>query len=285
MENEITEPNVFDYMDARVYMQAWFDYKKSIKQPVSYRLLSKRAGFKAHDTVQRFISGKKNLTPPQVFAIFTELNIGESEGRFFEALVYFNQAENNGERSYHLNKMRTLNSSNSKAPDRFKLYDFFSQWHHLAIRSILPIMNLSTKQIGDLLDPPLPREMVEKSIELQVGMGLLKQTDEGWITPHQHLKPDTKVYNTAITSLYEELLNLANRAIKNKTAEQRKMEALTMTLSKSGAHMVWEYLDEAKKKILNVAANDAGEDLVWQVNMQAFTLSENLRQTQKNTKK
>lgn len=66
---------------------------------------------------------------------------------------------------------------------------------------------------------------------------------------------------------------LALRTLQEANPEDKDFSGLTLSLSRHGFAKLKYRLKQFRREVLEMAQQDEGEDCVYQVNMQAFTLS------------
>ena len=62
-------PNIFNYMNYRDYLLAFYHEKKAIDKGFSYQVMAEHAGFRSKSFIKLVIDGKKNLAPESLMKL------------------------------------------------------------------------------------------------------------------------------------------------------------------------------------------------------------------------
>ena len=84
-------PSVYEYVDYRAYLRAFYEAEKAQRAAFSYRYFARRAGLASPNFLKLVIEGKRNLGKESVLAFATALDLNAEETEFFNDLVAFAQ--------------------------------------------------------------------------------------------------------------------------------------------------------------------------------------------------
>ena len=84
--------SIFYYTDYRAFLADYYLAKKKAQGSFSYRIFSRRAGFKSPVFIKLVIDGKANLSQQSALQLGKAMNLDDQELDYFSALVEFNQA-------------------------------------------------------------------------------------------------------------------------------------------------------------------------------------------------
>src|SRR5579885_1121656 len=85
--------SIYDYMDYRGFLKDQFSERKKQNPLFSYRSFNRVAGITSSAFLKQVIDGKRNLGDRGIRMIARGFKMNESERKYFESLVKFNQAE------------------------------------------------------------------------------------------------------------------------------------------------------------------------------------------------
>jgi len=130
--------SVFDHIDYRAFLAAWYQDAKASSRSVSYRSIALKVGYASPGFFTQILQGKTNISLGTAEG-FSELAGLKGRSReYFLNLVVWNQAKDDKTRQRAQAKLEKFRE--------FKIHDlkgdqerFMESWHHAAIREILGI--------------------------------------------------------------------------------------------------------------------------------------------------
>ena len=270
--------SVFSYTDYRKYLRDYFQAKKQANPGFSYRVLAQKCGFKARDYLMRVMQGKRNLSPAGAGLLSKYFQFSEKQAEYFQTLVLFNQAETTLEKQPHFTKLSEIQRHGKHQRLRQDQYAYLSSWHHIALRSLLPLLDRQAaddpEKVGRLMDPPLTAKQVKDSIELLLHLGLLKKEGKGGFSVgDMALTTGDEIASLSVAEFHKTAMDLAKRSINTHAAESRDITGLTMGVSQAGFRRVKSEIQAFRKRIMAIVMNDADEDMVYQLNLHLFPLT------------
>jgi len=206
---------LFSYTDYRLFLKDYLEDKKNSNPNFSLRVLSDKCGFKARDFVLRLINGTRNISKSGIFKLCTGLQLSGKEAEYFEDLVAFNQAKNHNEKEHYYQKLSEVRRYGKVQKLRDEQFEYFSQWYHAAIRSILPVINFKDDfaALGKYLDPPINAGQAKQSVELLLRLGLLEKKGKGkYQTSAPSLTTGDEVKSLAISLFHKSILDSLNQS-------------------------------------------------------------------------
>jgi uncharacterized protein (TIGR02147 family) len=259
--------SIFSYTDFRQYLREYFQEKKAASPAFSYRMLAERAGFKARDYLLRVMNGQRNLSHDSADKLSKYFRFSEKQAEYFHALVLFNQAETTLEKEKIFARLAEIQKYGKHQRLRQAQFMYLSSWHHIALRSLLPLLNKSEasdpERVGLLLDPVISGKQVKDSIELLIGLGLLNKTPKGtYSVGDLALTTGDEVAALSVAGFHKTAMDLAKRSIDKHPAAARDISGLTMGVSQDGFKRIKSEIQAFRKRIMAIAMNDSGEDMI-----------------------
>lgn len=268
--------SVFAYLDYRKFLQDYFRHMKLTRRGFSLKVLADRAGFRARDYLMRVMRGERNLSKTGIYRLSGALGFSEKEADFFENLVAFNQAKTSEEKRHFYERLSRVGRFVKHQRLRVDQFEYLSQWYHCAIRSLLPVMDFRDdfSKLGAYLDPPISPVLARKSVQLLLDLGLLVRDDRGkYSAPVSALSTGDEVATVALATFHKAVLDLAKRSIDRHLHRDREMGGVTLSLSAAGFARIRAEVQEFRKRVMEIAAHDTGEDRVCQLCVHLFPLS------------
>lgn len=272
-------PALLDYTDYRLFLKDWYTAKKTENRNFSLRIWAEKVGFKARDYLLRVMQGDRNLSQDGIIKLSEYFRFSEKQRRYFGALVRFNQADNQKEKETAWRELAQVQKFGSSQKLRLDQFDFYSSWHHAALRSLLPVLPRGTKatdweSLGKLLDPPLSAKQVRDSVEMMVRLGLLQDQGRGrYAVSRPGLTTGDEIASVAVGNFHKTIADLAKRSIDRHPAPSRDISGVTMSLSNRGFRRIKSELAAFRKRVMEIAAEDRDEDLVYQLSLHFFPLT------------
>ena len=272
--------NVFDYTDFRKYLEDYYKDKKNGNDKFSYQYLAKKAGFNNRGFAYNIVNGKKNISQANCFKISQALRHSRDESEYFETLVAFNQAKGFQEKQHFFEKLRQI-KARGKGFTKAQLvyqdqYEFYSQWYHSAVRSIIDMYNFKNdfKWLAKMVTPAITLKQAKKSFELLKRLGMItKQKNGNWKATSKSITTGREVTGLAVHNFHIETTELARRAIRELPKDRRNITGLTLGISKTSYDRIVEETMQFQEKIMAIANNDPKADSVYQFNFHLFPLS------------
>lgn len=283
MVNNLQKKSVFEYEDYREYLRYVFDAAKALNHRYSLRSFSNKLGFQSKDFILRVMNGEKNLTLSSIVKIANGLNLDENEYNYFEALVFYGQAETDEEKEKFHKRLGDLVAvyrfTQQALLTRAYQYEVYSHWYYSAIRSLIGMYGFDGdyKALGKKLLPPISEAQAKNSVDLLERVGLVKKDRKGnWVLNNPAISTGDKVIQQAFCNYHKECLSLASESITGISAAERNVSSVTVGISGESYKKIVKCINEFRKKISMIANEDESGGRVYQMNMQLFPISKDV---------
>jgi uncharacterized protein (TIGR02147 family) len=270
-------PIIYDYFDYRAFLKDIFNFKKQKNPHFSYRLFAGKAGFASSNFLKLVIDGKRNLTNESIVKVAKGFGLKKQERDFFENLVFMNQASTNEVKNHYYKKMISLKGSLKTHLIEKASYNYFTKWYYPAIREIVLFggRKLTSNQIAALLNPKITPKQAEKATELLLELGLIRINKDGlWEQSDKVVSTGPEVKSIVIPNFHREMIRLAGEALDRHPSDKRDVSALTLSVKKEELAEIKERIAAFRKDLLELASGSEDSDMVIQINIQAFPLTE-----------
>ena len=265
---------LFQYTDYRSFLKDWFEGRKNLGSPLSYRGLGRKLGIDPGFLVH-ILQGAKHTTEVSIPHWVDTLGLDAAEATYFHQLVLFNRARNPREIQQHFHRLCELRDLSMQEIGE-RQYRYYLKWYLPAVRVLL----LTFPYRGDLddlarrLDPPLSLEQAKEAVETLVELGLAAWNAEAILEPcTPFLTSSTSWKDKAVREFQDQTLELARRSLRAHPAQVRELSTLTLALPASEIPTLQEMVREFRHKVLRWTASLDDADSVLQVNVAAFPLS------------
>ena len=273
-----TMPDIFAFTSYARFLREYYAEKKAENPKFSYETLSRKAGFKSRSNLIEVSTGKKELTNSRIFAVARALDLNPKECEYFESLVHFNNSTTLKEREFHLAKLGTLAG---KSPGRVigeGQYAYFSEWYHPVIRELVCMRRFDgdAARLAKGLRPAITAKQARESIAHLVKLGLLEKTAQGrYRQTDGSIQTEDELSSFLILRYQKENLRLAEEALDAVDPEARDISTLTAGVSQACFLAVKKEIQAFRRHLSKLVDKDAGQDRVYQLNLQFFPVTEN----------
>ncbi|PWJ62724.1 MULTISPECIES: TIGR02147 family protein [unclassified Fibrobacter] len=271
----LTEPDVLQYTNYRVYLRDYYEYKKSTTAAFSLRFFAEKAGLSSHAHLKLTIDGKRNITKNTVTKLIHGLGLENQRAAYFESLVFFNQATTDEDKKvYYAQLVKASPRSKLHKMDKAQLR-IFKEWHHSAILEMVglkdfrPIPDQISKRLRGLITPAQATE----SLNLLLELGLLVKTANGYRQSNPLITTDDEVQDIMVKMYHNQMLALSARMLNDLPGPERDVSALTFGIKRSDFANLKKHLQLMRKELLDFSAKAGEAEDVVQINLQLFPLT------------
>ncbi len=273
----ITMIDLYRYFNYRLYLRDYFAESKKTCKAFSHQFFARKAGIKSSGFMLHVIKGQRNLTLPVLLKAASAIGMDNNQTEYFEILVYFDQAKNQRDKDYYLQKMMEKRRLIKTVRLEDKQYEFYKEWHHAAVRELVPVVggDADAAQLSKLLIPSISPSKVRSSLKLLEELGLIRKNDDGrYEITHHYIEGDDPARKAAIVRFQRSMINLAERSWDNCPPGEAAAHTLTLAMSEKCIGEIRSDIEQLKKKIIEkVLADRETPQRVYQVIMNFFPLS------------
>jgi uncharacterized protein (TIGR02147 family) len=270
---------IFDYTDYRLFLRDRFEDMKRKNPLFSYQSFSRMAGARSSGFLKLVSDGKRNLADKGIWMIARGFRLSDSERRYFESLVKFNQATSHEEKDRHFRELSQHKQFLAAKPLTAAQYQLFSHWYYVAILELARLPSEKKKDAAWLqqrLQPEVALRDVKKALADLKICGLLEEDlHEGILRKEAMLASDDEIRSLSVANLHSQMSHLAARAVMEEAAPEREFSSLTVITSQRSFQRAKEEIQKFRKKLHSILEQDdeAPKDFVGQLNLQLFKLS------------
>lgn len=267
-------PSVYDSLDYRVWMKAWFEAKKAANPRYSLRVMSSRMGVDG-SYLHRVLNGNRHLSTPLVAGVGPACGLREDELRYFALLVSFNKAATEAEARALRSKLTEMRGVKRRLLGEAESR-YWSSWRHAAVRSLLGTHGFTggARKVADRLRPAITVAQANESIQLLLELRLAEKGSRGrWILRDPHLTTGSTDVAPAVRSFHGQMMDLARKALDELPKERRHLASLTLAADEAACADIVQILRDCRGKIQRRLSEVEKPDRVMQLGMQLFPLS------------
>src|SRR4029079_9546588 len=128
--------SVYDFLDFRGELGAYYGAAKRTRPSFSFRLFSKLAGLRSPNFLELVIDGERNLGADSVGRFAEALGLTCADAEFFADLVAFGQAQTLAEKNRAFEGIASSRRFRAARRIDGDLFAYLSHWYNPAIREL-----------------------------------------------------------------------------------------------------------------------------------------------------
>lgn len=264
---------IIEYSDFRQYMLDYYEERKR-RSVFSWREFSKIAGFSSSSYMKVVCDGKSKLSRVGVERTGAAMGLVGFEMEYFRAMVEYGQAATEAKKKAAYEKMLGIARVHKVRVMEGDLFEFYDSWQNPVVRELAPLMPGATPgEMAKMCYPEVSASEVQRSLNFLMKAGLLKKAgDDAFELAETSIRGTPDATRLALRGMHREMSKLATPAI-DLPVEERHFSGVTMGLSRESFNKIENVLDECRRKIVAIAAEDKDIDQVYRLNLQLFPLT------------
>lgn len=267
-------PNLYEYLDYRLYLRDWLADKQAQNSRYSMRLAASKIGCDPAFLL-RIMQGKKNPSTKLTFQLGQLLALQGKAMEYFELLVKLSKAESHVERSHLIERLSLMRKSKLRSLDAAQ-YAYFDKWYYTAIRELLDFYPFrgNFQDLARMVMPPIKPSEAQKAIEILMELGMVSRNADGLYERTDAVLTTGEGWRSVAIANYQmRLIDLAKEAFERFPEDERNFSTLTLSVSNPTYRRIVDNLIAFRREALELAKQDTAGDRVWQFNFQIFPLS------------
>jgi uncharacterized protein (TIGR02147 family) len=269
---------IVEYSDFRQYMLDYYEERKR-RSVFSWREFSKIAGFTSSSYMKVVCDGKSKLSRIGVERTGAAMGLVGFEMEYFRAMVEFGQASTEEKKKAAYENMLAIAKVHKVRVLEGDLFEFYDSWQNPVVRELAPLMPGATPgEIAKKCYPEISAAEVQQSLNFLTKAGLLKKAgDSSFVQAETSITGTPDATRLALRGMHRQMSKLATPAL-DLPVEQRNFSGVTMGVSRESYERIVKVLDECRRQIIAIAADDKDIDQVYRLNLQLFPLTKNVKE-------
>lgn len=269
---------IVEYSDFRQYMLDYYEERKR-RSVFSWREFSKIAGFTSSSYMKVVCDGKSKLSRIGVERTGAAMGLVGFEMEYFRAMVEFGQASTEEKKKAAYEHMLAIAKVHKVHVLEGDLFEFYDSWQNPVVRELAPLMPGATPgEIAKKCYPEISAAEVQQSLNFLTKAGLLKKAgDSSFVQAETSITGTPDATRLALRGMHRQMSKLATPAL-DLPVEQRNFSGVTMGVSRESYERIVKVLDECRRQIIAIAADDKDIDQVYRLNLQLFPLTKNVKE-------
>jgi uncharacterized protein (TIGR02147 family) len=261
----VTTASVYDFFDYREYLRAAYDKRKQEIKGFSHRFFSLKAGIASPNYLLRVLKGTRSLGSGYIAKFCRSLGLSRSEARYFTALVGFNTEKDIEKKEKYLRDLLALRYRRGIFRMDDKKLQFFSKWYYPVIRELAVV--LECRDDFNLLArncvPRITSQQAKNAVGYLLKNGFLKKDAQGrYVRTEPVISSGDEVRSTVLRNYHRQTLAQSIEALDKPDLENRDVSSLTLSVSRKTYFAIKKEIQEFRKRLLVMAREDAGPEMV-----------------------
>ncbi len=270
---------IIEYSNFRQYLLDYYEERKRVSA-FSWREFSKVAGFTSSSYMKVVCDGKSKLSKIGVERVATAIGLTGFELDYFRAMVKFGQAANEETKKAAYRDMLAIAKVHKVRVLEGDLFAYYDTWRNPMMRELAPLMPGATPgEMAKMCYTETSAQEVRESLVFLTKAGLLKKEKDG-----SFAQSETSVSGTpdatrlALRGMHRQMAQLATPALELPACE-RNFSGVTMGVSRESYDRIVRLLDECRRQIIAIAAEDKNIEQVYRLNLQLFPLTKSVKES------
>lgn len=269
---------IIEYSDFRQYMRDYYEERKR-RSAFSWREFSKITGFSSCSYMKVVCDGKSKLSKIGVERVGAAMGLAGFEMEYFRAMVQYGQAESAEAKKDAFRNMLAIAKVHKVRVLEGDLFAYYDSWRNPVVRELAPLMPGATP--GDMAKMcyiETSAQEVRESLDFLTRSGLLKKSDgDIFELAETSVTGTPDATRLAMRGMHRQMAELATPALEL-PKDERNFSGVTMGVSKETYGRIVDVLNECRKKIIAIAAEDKNIEQVYRLNLQLFPLTKNVKE-------
>jgi uncharacterized protein (TIGR02147 family) len=264
--------NIFEYFDYRQYLKDFYENEKKSKPWFSYRYISSKVNLNPGYIVKVF-QGKIHLGVKNTDSFADLMRLTGKEREYFMELLHFGRAKQQSEIEQRFERLQSIKGVKFRTIADSKS-DFFGEWYHMAVRSLISIFPFDGKDyqnLASMLSPRITAPQARASLKLLEKLKMVVRGEDGiYRTTEQFISTGDKWTSAVIRNYQKKNIELSLSAIDTHPKELRDVSSVTMTIGLKNLDAIRERIKQFRQELLLISQDGRDDDAVVQCNIQIF---------------
>ena len=277
-------PDIYNFIDYRSYLAAWFQWKKSASPRFSHRGFVRRVGQKSPSLVVDLISGRRSLTPAMLDPFAKAMGLRVVERRYLALLTEFERTTDPEKKNAlweQISAKRRFQAAHAIEGESFR---YLSDWAFPAIRELAarPDFRADSAWIAATLRPPITRTHAQRALDALFELGMLVKKDDGSVVQADgSVVTPREVLGLAVHNYHQGMIDRAREGITAFKAAERHYTGVTVCIPEGLVPQIKDEINSFAERLLELCDGaDPPAERVYQFHMMAFPLSSGMEDEQ-----
>ena len=269
--------DIFSYVSYRVYLRDIYLVKKQENKKFSLQYFAGKIGFSSRGNLKMIMDGKSNISAAAVKRINTVLKHDKKQGDYFHAMVFYDQAKSDEERTIYFETMASCKPKIAMSSLERSRYEVITDKVFLILREAVehPEFKEDPEWLAKQLAFPESPKKIRYALDTLLRLGFLKRDASGKLKQVDAVLTTPSSVDTLDAARYlQQVLSLTYKMVLQRPEHFLDMTTMTIPIPKG-------LLDDIRKKVTAfredlvqfVNASGKNYDEVYMFNVQFFPVT------------
>lgn len=243
-------PNLFQFLDYRDFLLAYFEYRKKANSWYSYKILGDALSLD-QSQVYRILQKQLHLSKAAIPRVLAFFKFSTKEAHYFEKLVAFAKSKNELLSRKLFSELLELRGSKAQILENAQL-QLYKEWYFPIIRALLGCLewNNDFTTLANSVSPPITPAQAKKAVLTLEKIGLIKRTSENkWELCQNSISTGSQYYSLVVKQYQAHTFQLAESSLDRHTKEERDFNVANMAIDQEAFEDCIAIIADARKQI------------------------------------
>ncbi len=268
------KPDIFQYLEYRLFLRDVEQYVKT-KKSLSSRKWCQQLGL-SPSLLSLILSGKRNLTIDILNLISDNIKLSDSQIKYFQWLIIYNDTKNSDQRIEALQHMKRLKGFREASKSEFETFEYLTRWIYVVIREATFLNDIKWNAIWlqNQLWPKLGIQEIQRAMDYLIKKKYVILENERPKAVELQLNCDNDIYRLSLAQFHSQMFQRGIESIEYVNRDRRMILGHTLACSAEAKKQIDELIIETQKKIRIIEQSDQGiKNEVYHVGLASFPLT------------
>ncbi len=268
----MNRPEIFRYLDYRVYLRDTFEQLANANRKYSQRWVAMKAGLKSPQLISMILKGDRKLSVENAQLLALALGFSAKEEEYLLILVELENASHQEKQLEILDRIRFQfqNGLFKDLPDSG--VEYIRKWFYPVIRELCVLKDFTVSPGTIARALAIGEDEANEALELLVRCGFLREIIGGYKRTEPSIKAADYVSPMIMLQYHLQILERAFQAVQL-NRDIRHFDSLVVALSSRDIECVKEKIRQFIREIDMLGESSAKRDDVFQLSVQFFSLT------------
>lgn len=229
------KPNIKDYQNIALFLQHYYEYKKSLDSKFSYSSWAQKLGIKNRSYLRLILSGDRPINETLAKSLLSHLKLDDSEADYFTTLLGYNQSKHQAHKYIFGQKLLKFQNISQDFQEVQDHYTFLSNPLLPRLLTLLSFNDFSQNPAQAAFILGVTEQELQDGCQKLEALALIERSPQGdsfrWQTKKKSWRLPNNFKNLGFRDFYMNSLETASKAIDLYSEDERRFRSLFLALN------------------------------------------------------
>ncbi len=273
----LTEPSVFDFVDARSFVSARLNHLQQSQTGFSFRKFSKEIGMSSSGHIHNIVSGRIALSEKVARKLAQGFALNKVESKAFLDLVLLETLSDGSVKEGLKHRILDERLHRKKTKLKEQQYSYFTNWYYPVIREMVGLSDfkMDPQWIASRLAGKVTALEVAQALKTLFSLGLIRSEGSHVVQSEPTVETDDVTDISAlIPEFHRAMMKKAQEAQDLVAVSLREITGMTITLGDDELDQLKQEVTEFRRRVFQKYGQvKPSHNRVYQINLQMFPLT------------